>query len=217
MIKQMLVSFILVAALSLSVTTVYATPSVADMFDGKNQEQYEDNSKTQSTESESSGEAVENLPSTNLGVDLIKLVAALGFVLGLIYLLLKFLNQKNKLVQQNRTLENLGGISLGTNKSLQVVKIGSRLYVIGVGDNVELLSEITDEETIQQLLGRDEPNDRTASSLFRSLLMKQNGKANKTKEQTNSFSTVFKSEMDRLVDGRKKLTKRLAEKDDDDE
>lgn len=84
-----------------------------------------------------------------------KLLFALFFVLALIYGVLKFVQKKNKLFSRTRKMENLGGVPLGQNRSVQAVKIGESIYILGVGDTVEMLTEITDEET-KQLLVKEE-------------------------------------------------------------
>lgn len=83
----------------------------------------------------------------SLAISIVKTIVLLGLILFLIYFLLKLLNKKNRLFQQSKTLENLGGISLGQNKSIQVIRVGEKMYLIGVGDNVELLQEVSDEVT----------------------------------------------------------------------
>ena len=50
--------------------------------------------------------------------------------------LLKFVNRKNRMYQQNRLMKNMGGISLGQHKSIQLVVIGESYYLIGVGDDI---------------------------------------------------------------------------------
>ena len=49
-------------------------------------------------------------------------------------------------------MKNLGGLSLGAQKSAQLIQIGNRLYIVGVGDNITLLKEIDNEEEMNQLL-----------------------------------------------------------------
>ena len=48
-------------------------------------------------------------------------------------------------------MKNMGGISLGQHKSIQLVVIGESYYLIGVGDDIRLLKEITDPEEIDKL------------------------------------------------------------------
>ena len=83
--------------------------------------------------------------------DYIKTLFALVFVVGLLFGLLKFVNRKNRMYDKNRLMKNMGGISLGQHKSIQLVVIGETYYLIGVGDDIRLLKEITDPEEIDKL------------------------------------------------------------------
>ncbi|WP_010286386.1 flagellar biosynthetic protein FliO [Kurthia massiliensis] len=75
----------------------------------------------------------------------VKIIFALIFVIALLYGVLRFLNSRNTKYQHSKMMQNLGGISLGAQKSVQIVKIGHSLYLVGVGDNVNMLKEITDD------------------------------------------------------------------------
>jgi flagellar protein FliO/FliZ len=75
---------------------------------------------------------------------LIWVIVALMLVIGLIILLIKWLSARNRGWGSNRALRSLGGIPLGPNKSLQVVELSGRIYVVGVGDSVTLLDKIED-------------------------------------------------------------------------
>lgn len=78
----------------------------------------------------------------------IKVMFVLLFIIGLIILLIRFLAQKNKILMANRAIKNLSGVQLGQNKSVQIIEIGRSLYVIGVGENVELIEKIDQSEEI---------------------------------------------------------------------
>ena len=77
---------------------------------------------------------------------------AFVFVVGLLFGLLKVINRKNRLYDKSRFMKNMGGISLGQHKSIQLVVIGESYYIIGVGDDIRLLKEITDPEEIDTLV-----------------------------------------------------------------
>lgn len=49
-------------------------------------------------------------------------------------------------------MQNLGGISVGSQKSVQLVKVGNSLYLVGVGEDVNMLKEITDEHECKSLI-----------------------------------------------------------------
>lgn len=90
--------------------------------------------------------------NSSMGWQIVRLVIGLALVLGLVYVVLKFLGKRNGFNQQPGLLRNVGGVSVGANKSVQIIRAGNKYYLIGVGDNVELLEEIDDPETIEQLL-----------------------------------------------------------------
>ena len=74
------------------------------------------------------------------------------FVVALFYGLMKFLNKRNLNFQRNQMVQNLGGLSLGAQKSVQLLQVGKTLYLVGVGEDVQLLREITDPEEVEALL-----------------------------------------------------------------
>lgn len=93
--------------------------------------------------------------STAVGLsagDYIRMVLALIFVIALLYGVLKFINGRNSKYQQNQLMQNLGGISLGQQKSVQLLKVGDSLYLVGVGDDVHILKEVTDNTEKEHLL-----------------------------------------------------------------
>lgn len=89
-------------------------------------------------------------------LDIVRMIAALFFVIGLLYFLLKFINRKSRSYQENNTVRHLGGTGLGGSRSIQVVKIGKRILVVGVGEDVSLLKEIDDPEEHNDILKRYE-------------------------------------------------------------
>lgn len=148
----------------------------------------------------------------------IKLVLALGFVILLIYALLKFVNKRNQMFSNVRTMQNLGGISLGQQKSLQMVRIGNRYYVVGVGDNVELLTEIEDEQTIQELSESSQGESFNPGARIASLLSNSKGQqsqASKDSDSSIQFQQLFQSELKSLKDKRKKVIQKQQEKKED--
>lgn len=82
---------------------------------------------------------------------LLQVMFYLLVIIGLFYALVRFLSKKNRQFSTGRAVRNLGGVALGQNKSVQVVEIGGSLYVLGVGDDVQLISQISDPEEIQRI------------------------------------------------------------------
>ena len=93
---------------------------------------------------------------SNTAWEVVWVLFVLGVVVALIVLLLRVFAKRNRGWWMNRSLRSLGGLTLGTNKSMQVVEWNGRIYVLGVGDNVTLLEAITDEETVAALLAEHE-------------------------------------------------------------
>ncbi|MDT2247325.1 flagellar biosynthetic protein FliO [Paenibacillus larvae] len=42
----------------------------------------------------------------------------------------------------------MGGVPLGQNKSIQIVEIGQSLYIVGVGDNIQLLEKVDNPDQV---------------------------------------------------------------------
>ena len=78
--------------------------------------------------------------------------------------------EKIKLYDKNRLMKNMGGISLGQHKSIQLVVIGESYYLIGVGDDIRLLKEITDPEEIDKLVEfYEEDSTESTHGMLRSI------------------------------------------------
>ncbi|HET9869549.1 MAG TPA: flagellar biosynthetic protein FliO [bacterium] len=88
----------------------------------------------------------------------LRLFFALALTLGLIYLTvwgLKLIWEKqgwSNPVEDGKPLRVLGSMHLGPRKTIQVVEVGKRLLVLGVGhEEIHRLAEITDAEEIDQV------------------------------------------------------------------
>lgn len=69
-------------------------------------------------------------------------------IVVLIYGLIKFLAARQKNLQPNQAVKLMGGTPLGNNKSLQLIKVGGQIYLIGVGDEVTLIKEFSEASEI---------------------------------------------------------------------
>lgn len=139
-------------------------------------------------------------------MDFVKTFLAFAFVIGLLILVLKIIAKRNQQFQKQRVLQNLGGIPLGANKSIQLVRIGSKLFVVGVGENVQLLTEIEDDSLVEQLF--NEANEAIADvpkHWLGRFFVKQPEK--KAKQQ---FSTVLQQQLTELQTSRKKAVEDLS-------
>lgn len=148
--------------------------------------------------------------------DVLRLIGATAFVLVLLYALLKWLSRRHSPAFGSKGLiENLGGTSVGANRSVQLIKVGNRLLVIGVGDSIQLLREISNEDEINELLAQhNERLERMASfHPFGSRLREYwTAKAKRGSGPAPSFSSLFAEEMSRMANRRNEWLKRLKEK-----
>jgi len=92
---------------------------------------------------------------------LFQLGLALGAVILVMFLLLKLLANRTSRFQATSMMQNLGGIGLGQHKSVQLIRVGDRLLVVGVGQTIQLLREIEDEAEAKALIALAEDQQTT--------------------------------------------------------
>jgi flagellar protein FliO/FliZ len=154
-----------------------------------------------------------SVPSTDTSaIDVVKMIGAFIFVLFLLFVLLRYLGKKNQGFQGNKLISNIGGTALGANRSIQVVKIGNQLYIVGVGENVQLLKEIDDADEIQMILHTYKEqldNKLQPASLLNKWMSKKSPSA---ENKVFSFQEVFKNQLGELTNTRKKALTDLEKK-----
>lgn len=150
--------------------------------------------------------------------EVIKMVAALIFVVLLLYFLLKFMSKKSRSYQHNKLVQNFGGTSLGGNRSIQVIKVGKQLLIVGVGEDIQLLKEITDEAERNEYIRQYE--EQLDQSLQPTDLITKWWKANKSKainvnkqKADKTFHAHLKEKLDEVKKERKKAISHLEEKE----
>ena len=154
------------------------------------------------------GEDETESASSSIGVfDYIKVLFALGLVIGLLIFILKMLNRKNMAYQQNSLMKNLGGISVGAQKSVQLLQIGNRLYIVGVGEDISLIREIDNPEEMEQILSYYENKQEiTTVPFLTEILSKLKPAKNVQNEQSASFNDLFNEKLKNI---RKERTEEL--------
>lgn len=151
----------------------------------------------------------------------IKMILALIFVIVLFYALMKFLNKKNLKYQHNQMVQNLGGLSLGAQKSVQLLQVGKSLYLVGVGEDVQLLREITDPQEVAQLVALyNERQEFAASSPYIAELLskfKKNSQKSTTSVNNNedAFGELFEKKMTEIKKERSDELERWKQKEND--
>lgn len=81
-----------------------------------------------------------------------KFIGSFILIIALLFFVLKYLSKKTKMYQTGSPIHALGGHSLGNNRSLQMVMIGETLYIVGVGEDVNLIRTIPPGEEQKKLL-----------------------------------------------------------------
>lgn len=212
--KKISIAFILLFFLLPSpfTATEQGEGKVDEMFNEKSEHEKSETNELDKTPSISDTEMVnqQSVPTVTIW-DFIKMIFALVFVLLLIYGALRFINKRNKWFDNGRSVENIGGTNLGNNKSLQLIKVGNSILVVGVGDSINLLKEITDEKEANLLLDAYRNKSETAplaSGTFKEL-MKKIPMSKKT--ENNQFSNLLKEQIGQLSQERKKKISELDE------
>ncbi|WP_051475423.1 flagellar biosynthetic protein FliO [Bacillus sp. J37] len=143
--------------------------------------------------------------------DFMKMIFALGFIIFLIYALLKFVTKKNRVFQQGQVIVNLGGTNLGQNKSVQMVKVGKRVLVVGVGDSITLLKEIEDEQESKSIIEDFEKKQETvidSKDIFQkvasTIVHRSKGKKIILNSNTPVFSTKLNEQLQKIKEERTK-------------
>lgn len=149
--------------------------------------------------------------------DYIKTFFALIFVVVLLLLLVKWLNQNNRYRQKNRMMQRIGGLSMGQQKSIQLVLIGKTYYILGIGDDVQLLKEVTDPEEIAILAQMEKeaaaPVGRPIERFIQDRAVRFKGGKGATEEANAPFAKHFEEQLTSLKEARTAQFQRLEKKE----
>lgn len=135
----------------------------------------------------------------------IRMIIVLALVIACIYGVMWFLKKQNKIENNDdQFLRQVAKISIGTNKSVQVVTLINKAYLIGVSDNsVNLISEVDDKELINAMnLYADSQKNTKKPRSFSDILeiFMPNGPkdTNVFEESNNKFNDMTNKQRDRL-------------------
>lgn len=169
---------------------------------------------TADVKSEADSDASEEA-SAALGIlDYIKVLLSLAFVIGLLIFVLRFLNKKNIAYQQNNLMHNLGGVSVGPQKSVQLIKVGDRILVVGVADNIELLANLDAEQEVESIVNLYEDQfNQPASKPYLFQLLSKN-KEQKAEEQ-KPFGDMLHKRLSEIKKERSDELERWKDKEND--
>ncbi|GMG78567.1 flagella biosynthesis regulatory protein FliZ [Bacillus safensis] len=141
----------------------------------------------------------EEVPSSSVSImDFVKMIGALLFVILLIYGLVRFVGKQNRLLKPFRYVENIGGTTVGQNRSVQLIKVGKRVLVVGVADSIQLLKEIDDEQECEAIVKQYEEAMESKTDLPK-MVQKFTSQVKKHDQPTtSSFSANLKAQLAEL-------------------
>lgn len=134
---------------------------------------------------------------------IVQLIISFAVVIGMIWLLVKFLQLRSKWLTGHQPLKVMGAVGVGPQKSVQLVEIGGVLYVLGVGQDVTLLRVIDDAEELERI---KEDFAATRGNMRMSWL--ERFRVRKERAPQTDFTTVLE---DKLVEVRKQRQQSLGE------
>lgn len=156
--------------------------------------------------------------SGNSALNIVYVIIVLAVIIGLIILLIRFLGTKNKSWFSNPTIRIIGGVGLGPNKTLQVIEVGNSVYLIGVGENINLVDKISDPDEVTSILAslQEEAAMRgNGLSVFLSKLVSKLRREQPSQEieleDGTSFHEVFDSKVRRMSNRKDKMEELLRE------
>lgn len=191
---------------------------VEDLFKNDSENKKLTNEQNQQTDEQNIEKNLNIESDSDVGVslgDFARMILALIIVIGLLYFTLKFVNRRSRSYQSSQLVENLGGTSLGTNRSVQVVKVGKRILIVGVGENVKLLTEINNNPEVEAMIA--DYNDRVdqfvqPNNIFSKLFNKINRSNSEPDEHIDEFETMLRNEFKEIRNERTSFYKELERK-----
>lgn len=146
-------------------------------------------------------------------ITMVKVIFFLILIIGMFLIIMKVLAKKKWSWNPGRSVfKPLGGLSLGQNKSVQLVEIGKSIYVLGVGDDVSLLQKIDDPEEVAYITAFLSPESQAAGQGWQMLRDWLGGKSKGGKpalededQVAASFQNVFQAKMKHMADRKKRM------------
>jgi flagellar protein FliO/FliZ len=104
--------------------------------------------------------------------DFVRMLLVLALVVLAIYLVLRFLRKRaGRQVQENDLIRVMGSRTLAGTRSLHVVEVGRGVYLVGSSDGgVQLIAEITDQESLDSLRLKAAEEQTAGRRTFQSVL-----------------------------------------------
>lgn len=218
--KKSILSWMVFAALVLLLFVPIQSTALASASSGMIDQCYSNPNLCQEETNTTDAEA-DSTESASLSMgpgEYIKILFSLIFVLALLILVLKFLNKRNVNYQQNSLVRNIGGLSVGAQKSVQLLQIGNSVYIVGVGDDIHLLKEVVNPEEVEQLLAYY--NDKQGVVSTKPYIAELIGKFKPRKESKDvsnrsDFNALFNERIKEIKQERSEELERWKEQEND--
>ncbi|GAA0395495.1 flagellar biosynthetic protein FliO [Paenibacillus motobuensis] len=158
------------------------------------------------------------LPSGDFNIwgNLVMVIVVLAIIIVLIVVLIRFLGKKNRFLSQSRSIRTLGAIGLGPNKSLQVIEIGSSIYLVGVGEDISMVDKISDPEEVillQQAFEEEGAEFAGLTTVFSGLVSRFR-KGNKVQEEEldeSAFHEMFHAQLQKMPNRKRQMQELLKD------
>ncbi|MFB9329710.1 flagellar biosynthetic protein FliO [Paenibacillus aurantiacus] len=165
-----------------------------------------------------------NIPGSSMTGYLIWVVFVLLMVTVLIVIVIRWLALRNRTLITNRALRSLGGVPLGANKSLQIIDLSGRVYVVGVGENVALLDKIDDPEEARAIMEALEQqqfqgwNPASVKVWFDRLRRREKAEepGNELWQEPESFQSLLQNRLRKQSDRRQEVESMLKDENQND-
>jgi flagellar protein FliO/FliZ len=132
-------------------------------------------------EETTSGSRASGFAMGSLIQSILALLLVLALIYGTVYLLRKFSGKESQMSTHITVLERH---SISTGASIALVEVAERLFILGVGDNVTPIAEVTDKEFIDALKLAEARKAPVAGARFSAMLQERF-----TKKTSHSPST----------------------------
>ncbi|ARK30988.1 flagellar biosynthetic protein FliO [Halalkalibacter krulwichiae] len=152
----------------------------------------------------------EIIPEQNTFLIFAQMISALALVIVLIYLLLRFVNKRSQSFRSTQMLQNIGGVSLGQSRSVQLVKVGERILVVGVGETIQLLREIDDKKEMELLVKKQQEQFEQLDQPLNKFISFVSGKFTSNKKQEKLKNVPNKANQNEFKDLLEKQLKDLS-------
>ncbi|MCM3128725.1 MULTISPECIES: flagellar biosynthetic protein FliO [unclassified Paenibacillus] len=156
-----------------------------------------------------------NTMETSYYGQLLWVIVVLIAIIAAIVLLVRWLGRKNQHFFQKKAMRVVGGVGLGPSKSIQIVEIGSKLYILGVGEDINVIDTLADPEEISLLMKQFELEGRETTTLFstiETLKTRLNRKTTKSEEVDEAdFKQLFEQKLQEMPDRKEQMEDWLQE------